>query len=121
MFMLEGEVLNLLLTKYSESNHPRAKISFLRLAIARAMTIAPEFKEELTELKRRLRNIASQANWEAFNAYQVAGRWDFVGNDNNYFIFADLLAELDDIAHALMTIYEKKKAELLRLLEEGIK
>lgn len=116
---MEGKELAWLLKGYAESNHPRAKITYLRLALAKAMVIAPEYKEELKALKKRLQTISSQTNWEAFVSYSM-GRWEAV-KDEELFVFTDLMTELDDIAQALMTIYEKQKAEILKILEEGVK
>ena len=113
-----GERLNSLLRSYAEANHPRVKISYLRLAIALVETMAPEFKEELSKIEKRLRTISSQANWDAYGSYALAGRWEAL-NDQEYFVFADLLSELDDVATTLMGLIERKKARIKEGLRRG--
>lgn len=103
---------------YAEANHPRVKISYLRLAIALVETMAPEFKEELSKIEKRLRTISSQANWDAYGSYALAGRWEAL-NDQEYFVFADLLSELDDVATTLMGLIERKKARIKEGLRRG--
>ena len=116
--MLIGERLNSLLRSYAETKHPRVKISYLRLAISLASNMAPEFKDELSKLAKRLRTISSQANWDAYQAYAIAGRWEAL-NDQEYFVFADLLSELDDIATTLTSLVERKKIKIKEILRRG--
>jgi len=117
-------VMNLL-EKYSTNDHPSIKISLLRLAIIQAMSIAPEYREELKAMRERLKVISSQANWPAFQSYLLAGRWEAV-EDNEAFVYFDLLTEMDGMADALMALVEKikkkrKKEMLEKFFEEVMK
>jgi len=113
-----GEQVTSLLKNYAEANHPRTKISYLRLAIALVETMAPEFAEELDTLMKRTRKISSQVNWDAYGSYALAGRWEAL-NDQEYFVFADLLSELDDIATTLMGLVERRKIKIKEMLRRG--
>ena len=100
-----------LLKDASLAKNPREQIRLIRLAIAEAKAMYPEIKASLQVLDKNLDILSRGINWESFNAYSIAGRWEFVGNDDNYFIFAHYLTRIDEIASEVLRLVEEARKE----------
>lgn len=92
-----------LLKAYASSEAPRERIALLRYALETAESLDVD-KNDIEVLKARLRVISSTVNWEAFRSYAL-GKWEAL-KDAEYFKYAELLTELDDIAAALWHVAE---------------
>ena len=113
-----------LLKDASLAKNPREQIRLIRLAIAEAKAMYPEIKAGLQVLDKNLDILSRGINWEAFNSYQAIGKWEFIGNDDNYFIFAHYLTRIDEIASEVLRLVEEarkdKKKDFLKDLVEVV-
>lgn len=113
-----------LLRESTSTRDVRERIRLLKLVIARAKAEFPEIQEGLAVLDRQLTILSQGVNWEAYSSYALAGRWDFIGTDENYFYFAHFLSQIDDITAGVIELLEfarkSKRNEILKELEEEV-
>ena len=110
-----------LLKEASLAKNPREQIRLIRLAIAEAKAKYPEIQAGLQVLDKNLDILSRGINWEAFNSYQAIGKWEFIGNDDNYFIFAHYLTRIDEIASEVLRLVEEAGKERMKDLIKDFK
>jgi hypothetical protein len=115
---MDATKLNALFKDYTSSERPRQKITILRELISVMMAWFPEWRRELEALERRVKAIQRGANWDAYTSYAVVGNWQ-VMSDEEFFVYNDLLAELDDIFTALVYLVEKMNYTMKESMRGG--
>lgn len=116
---INSELLNILMS-YAQERFPRAKASYLLIAIGRLIPHASsKSREKLEELAKKVKEVSYAFNWELYMAYSF-GKYELL-DDEQYSEMVQHLAVLDDVAMELSHILGEIYIDVLRELEEAKK